>query len=431
MRYISIFLISTVMLFASGDLVVKPTGKIQFRFDDRSKEYSPLGTIVNGTQKVEYSDYTIGGSFGFDATLEEYLVAAKLYGVARLHDKSDDPLKNENAYYDNDTDGFGYLGELNIQRSIDNHTFTIGRVAYDTPLVNKNFRVTNNAYEGISYGYKDDSLDFQSLYFHKVASSTLANTVPFNHRYGFLGYGLGYNTGGFTDLSGHILNKDLSTNGAIHFELNYKMENNFITLENLLVDNFFNTTNLTLGYNYSNLHLKAGMIYQKSVGDDLVEKHIFTSEQNKKLSSRHYHGEIKYQKEKFAISYAVGYTPKDDNSIYQGTLFSPFSNKPSWIRGLNTSHATIADTYSQKISIEKGTKLYKVPVALSSGYVKYNIGDYNGLTPTSIDTRELYFHIKGYFSKNLSSKIQHSRIHNYDPLTKRSYNTKFAIEYNF
>jgi len=55
----------------------------------------------------------------------------------------------------------------------------------------------------------------------------------------------------------------------------------------------------------------------------------------------------------------------------------------------------------------------------------------NGLSSKSSDTQEWYLHIKGYFSKNISAKIQYSYVKNYDPLTAKTYNTKVALEYKF
>lgn len=202
-------------------------------------------------------------------------------------------------------DGFLYLGELSIQKKFGNHSLTIGRQTYNTPLVNNNFRITQNAYEGINYTYSNSAFDFKSLYFYKISSSTMANNVPYNHKYGFLGYGLGYNIGGFTTLSKHIINKDVSTNGAIHFLAKYGEKEQYISLENLYVDNFFNTSNLTLSYNVENFYLKAGMIYQFSVGKKQIEKHIQNAQLNKKLEAKHYQLQLKYQNEKFQIAYSI------------------------------------------------------------------------------------------------------------------------------
>ena len=431
MKYITSLFLCTSLLLAVENHAIKPAGTLQLRYDDRSKEYTSLGQQVLKEKKIHYNDYIVGGTLGIETFWQDYTFNALVYGVGRLHKKNENELKNVKTFYDNDVDGFLYLGELSIQKKFDNHSLTIGRQTYNTPLVNNNFRITQNAYEGINYTYLNSAFDFKSLYFYKVSSSTMANNVPYNHKYGFLGYGLGYNIGGFKTLSKHIINKDVSTNGAIHFLAKYGQKEQYISLENLYVDNFFNTSNLTLSYNVENIYLKAGMIYQFSVGQKHIEKHIENAQLNKKLESHHYQLQLKYQNEKFQIAYSISKTPSNKNAIYNGTLMSPFSNQPSWLVGLNTSHATIADTLSQKISATTSTKIYEMPLILSTAYIKYDIGDANGLTPNAIDTSEWYLHLQGYFSKNLSAKIQYSYVENYDPLTHKSFNTKLALEYKF
>jgi hypothetical protein len=423
--------IITTSLFANEDIVIKPIGNIQFRYDDRAKDYSELGQYFLKTDKIHYNDYIIGGTLGIQSLWANYTLTTIPYAVARLKEKNHNILNNEKSYYDDDLNSFIYLGELNIKRNFLDQEITIGKQTYNTPLVNANYRITKNSYQGIQYKYKKSQLTFQSLYFNKIASSTLSNTIPLNHKYGFLGYGLGYNTSKFVNISKHIINKDLSTNGAIEFFLKYGDKNKYVTFENLYVDNFFNTSNLILAYNIKDIYIKMGAIHQFSIGKNYVEKYIESAEQNKKLKAKHYQAEIKYQKEKFKISYMITSTPSDKNSIYNGTLFSPFSNRMSFLRGLNTSHAIIADTVSQKFSVAKGIILYNVPIELSTAYVKYDIGKENGLSANSLDTTEWYFHIKGYFSKNISAKIQYSSTKNFDILTSSSQNTKVAIEYKF
>jgi len=431
MKFLTTLFFFGSLLLATNSYSIKPTGTVQLRYDDRNNEYTSLGKQVLREEKVHYNDYIVGGTFGAEALWQDYTLDTLLYGVGRLHKKNENTLKNVNTFYDNDVNEFLYLGELSIKKKFGNHSLRIGRQTYNTPLVNRNFRITQNAYEGINYTYSSNAFDFKSLYFYKVSSSTMANNVPYNHKYGFLGYGLGYNISGFTSISKHIINKDVSTNGAIHFLAKYGKKEQYISLENLYVDNFFNTSNLTLSYNVKNIYLKAGMIYQFSVGQKQIEKHIENAQLNKRLESYHYQLQLKYQNEKFQIAYSISKTPSNKNAIYGGTLMSPFSNQPSWLVGLNTSHATIADTLSQKISATTSTKIYEMPLVLSTAYIKYDIGDANGLTPNAIDTSEWYLHLQGYFSKNMSAKIQYSYVENYDPLTYKSFNTKLALEYKF
>jgi len=406
-------------------------GKLQLRYEGRDKTYNDLGELYLKEDQIRYSDYAFGGRLGLKASLYDFDIQALGYGVARLHEKNENILKNEKQLYNNDLDGFLYLGELSISKQFAQHIFSLGRQRYKSYLVDENFRLTNNAYEGVSYKYKNSNLNIKALYFHKVASSTLANAVPFNHKYGFLGYGLGYNSGGYTSLSEHLINKDLSTNGALHFELKYGEENSFISLENLYIDNFFNTSNLTLSYGISSFYGKIGMLYQFSVGKKYMEKYIEDSEQGKKLEAKHYQTELGYKKERFKLNYLFTYTPYNTDAIYNGTLYSPFSNHASWLRGLNSSHALISDTSSHKIGFENLFHISKLPLALSTGYAIYDIKNNNGLSPKPLDTSEFYFHTKAYFSKHLSAKVQYSYMKEFDPLTELTQNVKVAVEYKF
>lgn len=428
--FISLLSLS-VVLFASNSFSIEPVGKTQLRFEDKSKKYNSLGKLVNKEEKLQLNDYIFGGSFGLKSIFNNYELNALLYGVARLKPKDENPLKNEKSFYNNDSHSFLFLGELNLKKSFDNHTITIGRQKYKTHLVYDNYRITNNSYEGLRYDYVYNDFTFQTLYFNKIASSTLANNIPYNHKYGFIGYGLGYNTGQFVDVSQHIMNKDLSTNGVLHFLAKYGDKDNYISFENLFADNFFNTSSLNFAYRLDNFYLKTGALYQTSIGKNHIENHIENSQQGKKLKSSHYQVQLKYQKKKLRLEYKLTYTPYHESSIYNGTLYSPFSNNTSYLRGLHTAHAIIADTKSQKFSVTDLIKLHKVPVVLSVAYVAYAIGEKNGLSPTSLDTTEIYLHAKGYFSKHLSAKIQYSHIKNFDPLTAKTNTIYTVIEYNF
>ncbi len=265
-----------------------------------------------------------------------------------------------------------------------------------------------------------------------MASSSLANNVPFNHKYGFIGYGLGYDTSDFENLSTHLINQDLSTNGAIHFEVKYGEKDSYIAFENLFADNFFNTTNITLAYNLYSFYFKLGLLSQISVGKDHMENYIEETQQGKNLKAQHYHGQIKYQKDNFIAAYSIAYTPYNEESIYSGTFFSPFSNKPSLVVGMNTNHATIADTTSHKIAaLYKGLKAGQIPLVLIGGYINYDIGKHNGLSPDPLDTSEWYFHLQGYFSKSLSTTLRYSYAKNIDPLREKTRSTMFYITYEF
>ena len=431
MNYILFLLFFSITLFAKQNYTIEPKGDIQLRYEIRDKEYSPLGAKTYSEDKINYHDYVIGGLLGVQIFNDNYKFNVKGYGTLRLQKKDNDNRKNESYYYNNKQNEFFYLGELNVKKSFNNHSITLGRQSYNTPLVNSNVRITQNSYEGVNYTLKKDQLILKSLYFNKIASSTLANNVPFNHKFGFLGYGLGYNTSGFNDLSKHIINKDLSTNGALDLSIFYGEKEKFVFFENLYIDNFFNNTNLAFAYHKNNFYFKVGAIYQNSVGDKHVENNIESSQKNKKLQAQHYHARMQYRNNDFRVTYTVAHTPYNKSNIYNGTFFSPFSNKLSWVRGVNTAHSLLADTTSQKISVSKKLDIYKVPTKIIVAYVKYDIGENNGILSQSLDTNERYIHIKSYLSKNINTKIQYSQTRNTNQIIQKSNNTKISLEYKF
>lgn len=415
-----------VTLVAVEEFTITPAGKVQVRYQAKSKEYTSLGELVHARESISFNDYIFGGTFGVSSSVKGYILNALVYGVARLHPKDAEYLKNEKSFYDNNMNEFAYLGEFNLKKSFGNHTFVLGRQTYKSSLVNDNYRITKNAYEGVRYDYKNEKFSLQTLYFKKIASSTLANNVPFNHKYGFIGYGLGYDTGGFRDVSKHLINKKVQTNGVLHFTLKYGDADSYLSYENLFADNFFNTSNLSLAYRIDNFYLKLGALYQTSIGKKHIQNTI-----DKKLKSNHFNAHFKYQKEKFKLEYMIAHTPYKKNTIYNGTLYSPFSNNSSLLRGLQTAHAIIADTTSHKIAITDLLKVYKVPLIVSTAYIQYDIGENNGLSPMAIDTSEIYLHLKGYFSKHLSAKIQYSYVKNFDPLSEKTHTLYTVLEYKF
>jgi len=404
-----------------------PHGDLSLFTANYDKTYNELGELVKQTDRVRYYDSAVGGDVGIASSYLDTSLYVGLYFSQRLKKRNSDTLKNEATLYDEDLNSLHYIGEAYIQQKYNNHKFSIGRQTKQSQLLDANHRITKNSFEGLRYKYQEDKLDIDIFYFDKVASSTISNSVPFNHRYGFLGYGMGYNVGKFTDISKHILNEDLSTNGAIHADIKYKAEYYDIELENLYVDNFFNTTSLNTTLKTENVFFKLGTIYQTSVGKDYVEKKF-----SKELKSNLYQGELKYQKNDFVALYRASITPANTDAVYNGTLFSPFSNKAAWIKGFNTAHAFIADTVAQQVLVYNTFRPNALPpttVALS--YIRYDIGDKNGDVNYPLDTREKFVQIKGYFSKNLSAKLIYSLVDNADLLTSKTKNTRFICEYVF
>ena len=413
------------LLFGEG-FEIQPVGNLQYRYVEKSKKFSSLGESVYQTKKVDYEDYIIGGTFGAKSSWQNYEASGLLYGVKRLHTKDENELHIEKILYDNDQNGFGFFGELYLQSNFENSSFSIGRQTKKSALVDSNERVTKNSFEGLKYRRTQNDIDFEVFYFNKIAASTISNSVPFNHKYGFLGYGLGYKIDGFTDISTHILNKDLDTLGALQVQLKVGDVKDYLKMENLFVDNFFDIVSFEGQKSFEKISLRGGFVAQKSVGEDYVEK-----EYDKKLDSKIFQGEIKYKKELLSLVYRISKTDSNTDAVFNGTLFSPFSNKPAWIVGISTAHSTIADTVAQQLMFVNTFYAGKLPLTLASSYLTYAIGEENGLENKSTNTDEFYTHFQAHLSKNLSLTFQYSKVGNIDIVTTNTEVKKAIVEWKF
>ena len=419
------FLLSPSFLLC-GDLTIEPVGDLQLRYTNKTNTYTPLGQMYYQKEKTSYDDSVFGGTFGLKGKYEEVEIASLVYGAKNLQSKETDQLKIEKTMYDNSFDDFSYLGELYLKSTIQNHTFTIGRQTKKSSLVDSNHRLTNNSYEALRYQNIQEKSELEIFYFDKMSSSTLANSVPFDHKYGFLGYGLGFDIDGFCDISTHILNKNYDTTGAFHIQGKIGDTENYVKVENLFVDDFFDTFYLEGKVSTEPFSFRTAFAYQTSVGDNVVEKHY-----GKNLESKLYQGEIKYKKENLSLTYRVVHTSYDKDAIYNGTMLSPFSNKVAWIVGINTAHGFIADTTSQQIMLTNTVLNSFIPFTFATSYMEYDIGKNNGLENQATKTKEFYGHIEAYFSKNLTLTTQYSKVENLDILTKKVKDLKVFLEYKF
>lgn len=269
------------------------------------------------------------------------------------------------------------------------------------------------------------------MYFKKVAASSISNVVPFNHDYGVLGYGKGYNIGKFVSVSKYISNKEYNTNGALITNLTYGNERNNINIQNLYADDFFNTTNLnlTLSKEFNDLVLssKLGFIKQVDVGENYLAKDYG----NKKIDGKMYQGSLNFEYKNFFGSYTHVKTPYNTNAVLNGTLISPFSNKLSWIYGPQTSHSFIADTVSNQFILGTGLMVFDIPSLLMIAKIDYEIDKNNINSGLTLHTRENYLYFESYISDSLTYTIQYSDAKNIDLLTKRNKNLRTFINYKF
>lgn len=419
-------LVLTSSILFGSDFTIEPVGDLQLRYENKTKTYTPLGQSIYKKEKNSYDDSVFGGTFGLKGKYEEFEVASLVYGSKSLQSKESDTLKIEKTIHNNTFDDYAYLGELYLKSTINNHTFTLGRQTKNSSLIDTNHRLTNNSYEALRYQNIQEKSEFEIFYFDKVSSSSLANSVPFNHKYGFLGYGLGFYIDGFADISTHILNKNYDTAGAFHLQGKIGDKANYARVENLFVDNFFDTFYLEGKVSSEPFSFRTALVYQTSVGENVVEKHY-----GKNLESKLYQGEVEYKKENLSLTYRVAHTPSDTNAIYNGTMLSPFSNKVAWIVGLNTAHGFIADTTSQQIMLLNTINSFRVPFTFVTSYVQYDIGKNNGLQTNPIKTKEFYGHIRAYLSKQLSCVAQYSKVKDIDILTENTEDTRLYLEYKF
>lgn len=137
-----------------------------------------------------------------------------------------------------------------------------------------------------------------------------------------------------------------------------------------------------------------------------------------------------------AIVSRISKTYANEDRVNNGTLFTPFSNKVGWIKGLNTSHAFIADTNAKQFLIYN--TFYKKdypPTTLAFSRIWYDIGKENGDTSYGIkynlDVEETFFHIKSHFTKNTNLTFQYSKVKNVDYLTNELKTFRMILEYKF
>lgn len=418
-------------LVASEDLIIEPKYDLMLRYNNRNIDFSNLGKNILKRDNVRFSTKALGGDIGLNLKSNNFNLIAQGSGVFSLTNLPNDSLKIDRTYFDNERKDFFYLSNLYLQTQYENTNFKIGRQQYNNQLVNRNKKLISNQYQGLYFDYNKEKLSINSLYFNKVSSSTVSNVVPFNHNYGVIGYGKGYKVGEFVSISKHISNKDYNTNGALVSDIKYGDKLNFINLQNLYIDNFFNTTNLivkkTQKYNNFYYGLQLGFIKQFDVG----ENYFANDYGNKKIDNEMYQGKVNFNYKNVFASYTYAYTPYDKDSVLTGTMVSPFSNKIGWIVAPQTAHSFISDTKSNQFLVGTKFNISKIPTVLVYADSRYNLGKNNGLTGNYLKTREQYLHLKMFLSKSLNMTFQYSQVKNIDLLVKRNNNIRTFINYTF
>lgn len=418
-------------IFANEKFEIKPKVDLTLRYNQKDIKYTTLGENINNQKDMKFSNSALGGDLGFDIKSNGFDFIIQGSGVRRISNISDNVLKTDRTYFDNDRNDFFYLSNIYIKKSFENSNIKIGRQKYNNELVNKNKKLISNQYEGIYLDYQKDNFKINLLYFNKIASSTISNVVPFNHNYGVLGYGKGYKVGEFVSLSEHISNKDYDTKGAVIIDSTYGDLDKSINVQNLYVDNFFNTLNLIgkikFTYDQLNIITKAGYIKQFNVGENYFAKDYA----DKKIDAQIYQALFRLQYKNYFGSITYSHTPYDKNSVLNGTIISPFSNKIAWIKGPQTAHAFISDTDSRQFLLGSVFNLFKKKMVLVYADIDYDIGSNNGLIYKSLNTKEKYLHLKLFMSKNLNVTFQYSEAKNTDLLVKSNNNIRTFINYKF
>ena len=432
MKKIVLGLLGILFLEANENFEISPKMDLAITFDENDKNYTPLGQIIKQKESLNYSSSVIGGSFGFSTKKNDLEFLLQGSGVSSLQNRSIDDEKINASYFDNDKKDFIYLSDIYLSKQFDNVNLKIGKQKYNNDLVNSNKRITSNQYQGIYLDYKKDFFKINSLYFNEVSSSTLSNIVPFNHNYGVIGYGKGYEVGKFVSVSKHISNKDFDTDGAIVTDITYGDLKNNINIQNLYVDDFFNTFDISNKLNFiynEDFSLDTKIAYIKQI--DVGENYFAYDYENKKIDANMYQSSLKLNyKNLFGIfNYASSFS--DKNSVLNGTFISPFSNKLGWIKGPQTAHSFIADTISKEFLLGTKTEIFSKQTIFALSSIYYDIGLDNGLVSSSLDTKERYIYSNMIIDKNLNLTLQYSISKNIDILTKESNNFRCFLNYNF
>ncbi|MDD2895916.1 MAG: hypothetical protein PHG81_07830 [Aliarcobacter sp.] len=426
-----LLLISLTSLEASESFSILPKVDLAIFFDENDKNYSSLGKIVKQKESLNYSSSVFGGDVGISAKSDDLEFVLQGSGTTSIQNRSKDDEKINAPYFDNDRKDFFYLSNIYLSKQFDDVNLKIGRQKYNNELVNLNKRVTTNQYEGIYLDYKKDLFKINSFYFDKVASSTVANNVPFNHNYGVMGYGKGYKVGEFVSVSEHISNKDYDINGAIVSDITYGDLNNNINIQNLYVDDFFDTfdisSKLNLVYGDFNITPRIGYIKQVDVG----ENYYSYDYNHKKIDASMYQSSLRFRYKDVFTTFKYASSSSDKDSVLNGTFISPFSNKLGWIIGPQTGHSFIADTISKEFLAGVNFDIFSKKSVFLISSIYYDIGANNGLSNRSLDTREKYIYLNTIVNKNLNLTIQYSIAKNIDIITEDSDNFRAYINYNF
>jgi len=418
--------LSIQALNANDKIDIKPIIDLTIEHRYIQKDYTTLGQNIYGEESSSDGDYIFGGKVGFLSSYENYDLGLAIQGLAKEKDNDEAVEEYQNEILNNNFVGYSYLADAYIQANYENISTKIGRQSYNGSLINKNERITSNSYSGLLLEYKKDDLKIDAFYFNKIAASVLSTEVPQNHTYGILGYGMGYNVGDFTEISEYIIGEKKSTNGAINLNIKYGDDKTYINIENLYVDNFFNTFNLTARLNHKSddieNSLKFGFITQNEVGDNHFDANI---------DSQLYQAQYKFSRNRFYLKYRISQSATNKDAKYNGTLISPFSNRPAWIVGALTAHAFIADTLSQQLLLVNTFYFGSFPLTAIAAHIRYDIGKDNGIQNTEQKTIENYLQFKGYFSKNLTLTTQFSVVKDIDILQEKKKRSRIFLSYKF
>lgn len=426
LNFFFIVLFLTSSIDANNKLDIKPIIDLTIEHRYIDKDYTPLGQSIYKTKSSSDGDYFIGGKAGAIASFENYDLGLAIQALAKSKDNDEAVKDYEDQFLNNNFVGYSYLSDAYIGTNFENIAIKLGRQQYNNSLVNNNERITTNSYSGVLVEYKKDDFKIDGFYFNKVAASVLSSEVSKNHTYGILGYGMGYNIGEFTDISEYIIGDNKPTKGALNLNIKYGDDKTYIKVENLYVDNFFNTFNIIgrLNHKYKDVEnsLKFGFITQNEVGDN----HF-----NDNINSQLYQAQYKFSKDRFYFKYRISQTASNKDAKYNGTLISPFSNRPAWIVGALTAHAFIADTLSQQLLFVNTFYFGSFPLTAVAAHIRYDIGKDNGIQATKQKTIENYVQFKGYFSKNLTLTTQFSTVKDINILQEKKQRSRIILSYKF
>lgn len=93
-------------LNADDKFSIYPKIDLFINYESQNLDYSPLGQVVNGIQKNNFSNSIIGAEIGFDINYNNFDLVIQGSGISSLNNLSNNNLKIDSTYFDNNNKDF-------------------------------------------------------------------------------------------------------------------------------------------------------------------------------------------------------------------------------------------------------------------------------------------------------------------------------------